>query len=137
MATALSNPHGCCLVPIGCCPTGVPEILTATAISSGDCSCADGASTDLVFDGDLRWTGSLNILGCSSVLELSLYCQPQVTPGTYSWRLEHDACSGASWLETAISGEACPPLNQRYFITNGGVGCCHALAASIDVIITE
>jgi hypothetical protein len=114
---------------VGCCGEGGPAGVTNwEVVSAGGCTCAAGAGSGLVYEGDGAWHGEavFGTCGMNNVI-LALYC---VGTDADDWRLDY-SFSDCTTEGTAIpvSGQCDPwevffdiPIEDSVCCDNGGTG---------------
>jgi hypothetical protein len=108
-------------VTTSCCPGAIPNTLTLTVTSSGDCGCMDGSSFTLTYDsGTARWKGGGTAGGCGGRrIDFELYCNSFIA----SWTLKvtwSDSCADREGGHGTLS---CSPLSIGWAISPGGNQC--------------
>lgn len=106
-AECTTNRTDCCgdggTVTVTCCTNPLPKTLYLTLTAVSGCSCLDGVSIPLVWDGSSFWVGSGWPTSCNTIESVSLSCVLS------NWQLTIK-CNGLSPTSHNPDATACDPL---------------------------
>jgi hypothetical protein len=111
----------------GCCPnTALPTTLFVTMFADGSpgCLCGDGAAATMAWDdGSQTWSGTLNLVNCSTTLTVTLDLACNVS------------LSGCASAYTTKVVDSSAPFQISIF--GGNAPCCNGVPSGWRLVITE
>jgi hypothetical protein len=115
-----------------CCGNALPTTLYATLSNASGCTCANGSTIALTWDGTSKWTGT-GATGCGHDITLNLSCPSgsACTGFTLTYSFPDSCRSGGTALTKGAC--TCSPLSLP-FTSIGMIGC--GCTGSIQATIT-